>query len=140
MAGKLATQLRHKREERGLSPQEACRQTHIPEPYLHLLEGQGDPHLLPDSLYLIPFLRSYSTFLDLDPAETVARFLAETPETTAVEGSPRQASRADLIRRFSFARPIVIGLVVLVLIGLGVYFFKDNLPWLESLGSSPGSR
>lgn len=133
MAGELATQLRQKREERGLSPQEVCRQTHIPEPYLHLLEGQGDPRLLADSLYLVPFLRAYARLLDLDPAETVARFLADIPKTTTVEGVPRQASRP-------FVRPIVVGLVVLMLLVLGGYFFKDSPPRLESLGNSPGSR
>ncbi len=129
MAGELATQLRQKREERGLSPQEVCRQTHIPD----LSEGQGDPRLPADSLYLVPFLRAYARLPDLDPAETVARSLADIPKTTTVEGVPRQASRP-------FVRPIVVGLVVLVLLVLGGYFSKDNRPWLESLGNSPGSR
>ncbi len=133
MAGELATLLRQKREAQGLSPQEACEQTRIPEPYLHILEGQGDSHLLADTLYLVPFLRTYSLFLDLDPAETVARFLADSQRRTAMESVPLKAPR-------SFVRPVVIGLVLLVLFVLGGYFFKDTLPWFESLGNSPGSR
>lgn len=133
MAEELATLLKQKREEQGLSTQEACSQTHIPEPYLHLLEGQGDPCVLADTLYLVPFLRTYSAFLDLDPAETVARFLADAQKTPPLQGVPGRAPRP-------FVRPTVIGLVLLALVVLGGYFFKDSLPWLESLGNSPGGR
>jgi cytoskeletal protein RodZ len=133
MAGELATLLRQKREEQGLSPQQVYSQTRIPEPYLHILEGQGDPRVLADTLYLVPFLRTYSAFLGLDPAETVTRFLADIQKNTSVEGTPRRAHRP-------FVRPVVIGLVLLALVVLGGYFFRDSLPWLESLGNSPGSR
>lgn len=133
MTGELATLLKQKREEQGLSSQEVCSQTRIPESYLHILEGQGDPRVLADALYLVPFLRTYSTFLDLDPAETVPKFLADMRRATPGESPPPQPARP-------FARPIVIGLVILALVVLGGYVFRDSLPWLESLGNSPGSR
>ena len=133
MTGELATLLKQKREEQGLSSQEVCSQTRIPESYLSILEGQGDPRVLADALYLVPFLRTYSTFLDLDPAETVPRFLADIRQKTPRERAPQRTARP-------FSRPLVIGLVLLVLIVLGGYVFKDSLPWLESLGNTSGSR
>ena len=133
MTGELATLLKRKREEQGLSSQEVCSQTRIPESYLSILEGQGDPRVLADTLYLVPFLRTYSTFLDLDPAETVPQFLADIRRETS-SGSPPQRTARPL------TRSVVIGLVLLALVVLGGYIFKDSLPWLESLGNSPGSR
>lgn len=122
MVGELAKQLRQKREEMGLSLKDVQSQTRIPELYLHILEGQGNPRLLADTLYLIPFLRTYSSFLDLDPGVTVAQFLADLPkhqdrvvgETTDTMGSSLQWG--------------LIGALVLVGLALGVYLWQGSQP------------
>ena len=133
MTGEVAALLKNKREENGLSLKDAADQASIPEQYVHILEGQGDPRILADTLYLIPFLRTYSAFLDLDAGETVALFLADMqkkPEAeTPAPATARLLSRRTLVLTF-----------VLVALALAGYFLKDSVPGLESLGNQPGSR
>src|SRR5215510_5281755 len=75
MTEEVASILKRVREEKGLSLKEAEAGAHVPGHYLQILEGEGDQRLLADVLYLVPFLRTYSVFLGLDPAVTVAQFL-----------------------------------------------------------------
>ena len=121
MVGELAEQLRQKREEKGLSLRDVESQAKIPEQYLHILEGQQSPGILADTLYLIPYLRSYSTFLELDPGVTVAQFLADLPkyqyaveETTSKTGSSIQWG--------------IVGALLLVGLALGAYFWQGSQP------------
>jgi cytoskeletal protein RodZ len=72
----VASLLKRTRTEKGLSLRDVEVATRIPAHYVKWLEGEGDARLLADALYLVPFLRTYSTFLALDPAETVALFIA----------------------------------------------------------------
>ena len=67
--------LQRAREEKGLSLHETGIATRIPVHYLQLLEGKGDPRLLSDAMYLVPFLRTYALFLGIDPAYAVAQFI-----------------------------------------------------------------
>ena len=67
--------LQHARETKGLSLREAEAATRIPVHYLQLLEGKGDPRILSDAVYLVPFLRTYALFLGLDPHEATAQFI-----------------------------------------------------------------
>ncbi|MGE0825050.1 MAG: helix-turn-helix domain-containing protein [Candidatus Binatia bacterium] len=67
--------LQRAREKRGLSLHETGIATRIPVHYLQLLEGKGDPRLLADAMYLVPFLRTYALFLGIDPAYAVAQFI-----------------------------------------------------------------
>ena len=89
--------LKRTREEKGVSLQETEAATRIPVHYLRMLEGDGDERLLADALYLIPFLRTYSAFLALDPAHTVAQFISlmhqKEKADEAVIHSPHQSSR-----------------------------------------------
>ena len=64
------------REKRGLSREEVVKQSRIPEHYLKMLES-NDCSMISDQLYLLPFLRRYSTFLQVDPEETAMRFVHE---------------------------------------------------------------
>jgi cytoskeletal protein RodZ len=72
------------REKRGLSREEAIKQTRIPAHYLKMLES-NDCSVISDPLYLLPFLRKYTTFLELDPEETAMRFVREVQRA---ENSP----------------------------------------------------
>lgn len=121
MTGEVAALLKQKREENRLSLKEAAQQASIPERYLHLLEGQGDPRVLANTLYLIPFLRTYSAFLELDSGQTVSLFLADLqknpyPETPA----PPMARRPS--------RRILVIACVFVALALGAYLLKGSLP------------
>ncbi len=102
--------LRRRREEKGLSLQETEAATRIPVHYLQHLEGGGDPRLLADELYLIPFLRTYAAFLDLDPAYAVVLFIAASHR-----GETTWASQAP-VRRSLFQRL----LLLLLLVAFGV--------------------
>ena len=109
----VAGLLRQTREEKQLSLKDVEASTHIPAHYLQILEGGGDARLLADSLYLIPFLRSYSVFLGLDPSVTVTHFIEGMQKGEQTEGQviPRAAS--------SFSRVVVL----LLLAGLAAVSF-----------------
>ncbi|MBI3304516.1 MAG: helix-turn-helix domain-containing protein [Deltaproteobacteria bacterium] len=109
MTEEVASALKRAREEKGLSLKEAESRARIPAHYLQILEGEGDPRLLADALYLVPFLRTYSVFLGLDPAVTVAQFIAAMQKGETPGGPPPPKPS-----RFS-SRTVV---VLLILAGL----------------------
>jgi cytoskeletal protein RodZ len=111
----VADLLKRAREEKGMSLKDAELATRVPSHYLQILEGGGDSRLLADVLYLIPFLRTYSVFLGLDPAETIPQFLVgvqrgEAPSNIRIPQPRRSAPRARLVLF------VLAGLVVLSLL------------------------
>ncbi|MCS6927751.1 MAG: helix-turn-helix domain-containing protein [Candidatus Binatia bacterium] len=98
MTEEVAALLKRARQEKGLSVKEVEEKTHIPLYYLQILEGEGDPRLLADMLYLVPFLRTYSAFLGLDPATTVAHFIGAVQKGDAAAAVPPIAYRGLLPR------------------------------------------
>lgn len=64
------------RERRGVSREDAARETRIPGHYLRMMES-NDYSKISDQLYVLPFLRRYAEFLQLDPDETAMRFVRE---------------------------------------------------------------
>jgi cytoskeletal protein RodZ len=107
----VASVLKRAREEKGLSLQEIAASTRIPGYYLRFLEGEEETYPLADALYLVPFLRTYSAFLGLDPAATVPQFIASVQKKEiALEPTERKPQR-------SLVWTLVI---LLVLIGLAV--------------------
>jgi len=110
----ISTLLKRRREEKGLTLQETAAATHVPVYYLQHLEGGGNPHLLADELYLIPFLRTYAIFLDLDPAYAVAEFVIASHRGEVAAGMAQETPRRLLFRRLVFFL-ILAGLGVLVL-------------------------
>jgi cytoskeletal protein RodZ len=64
------------RERRGVSRADVVRETRIPAHYLEMIEN-SDYGLISDQLYLMPFLRRYATFLNLDGEEVAMRFVRE---------------------------------------------------------------
>lgn len=98
MTEEVAVLLKRARQEKGLSVKEVEEKTHIPLHYLQILEGEGDPRLLADVLYLVPFLRAYSAFLGLDPAITVAHFIGAVQKRDATATTSPMAERGLLPR------------------------------------------
>lgn len=86
--GKVGEVLRQQRESRSLSLEDVRGALGIPLHYLQAMEN-GKSRLVADEFYLIPFLRRYAEFLDLDPAVTVAQFLGD---------AAREESRGGAIR------------------------------------------
>lgn len=115
----ISTLLKRRREEKGLSLQETGAATHIPVHYLQHLEGGGDPRLLADELYLVPFLRTYAIFLDLDPAYAVAEFVIASHRGEVAAGMAHASPRRSLLQRLVF-------LLILVILGLLVFLWLSN--------------
>ena len=111
----ISTLLKRRREEKGLTLQETAVAAHVPVYYLQHLEGGGDPHLLADELYLVPFLRTYATFLDLDPSYAVAKFVIASHRGEVAAGMMQDPPRRPLFRRLVLFL-IFVGLGLLVLL------------------------
>lgn len=75
--------LRQRREERGLTIEQAAFQSKVPLRLLQALEAD-DYHLLPDAFYLIRLLHDMAVFLRLDPV------VLETDFRGAIRRPPRQ--------------------------------------------------
>jgi len=112
MREEVAHLLKHARTEKGLSLKEAAASTRVPAQYLQILEGEGNPHVLSDALYLVPFLRSYANFLGLDPAITVAQFVSTIPPIPVAE-EPSQTKISGLSSWTFVIFMIIVGLAVL---------------------------
>jgi len=111
--GKVGEALRQQRESRSLSLEDVRSALGIPLHYLQAMEN-GKSRLVADEFYLIPFLRRYAEFLDLDPAVVVAQFLGDTV---------RDESRAGAGKGVETAQPsqwlwVAIGAAVVVMVAL----------------------
>lgn len=116
----VASMLKRTREEKGISLKDAATETHVSAGYLQILEGEGDPRLLADALYLIPFLRAYSTFLGLDPAVTVPQFL------TAVQKGDPLSLRSETRGGGLFSRSALIVLIVVGIAALSWFWISGQ--------------
>jgi len=115
MTEEVAGLLKQTREEKQLSLKDVQTSTRIPVHYLQILEGEGDARLLAETLYLIPFLRTYSVFLGLDPAVTVAQFIEGMQRGEASEG-PKRPQVGPARSRVVVVLLILVGLVVLAVL------------------------
>lgn len=75
--GTISAALKQAREHHGISLQDVSQAVKVPLRYLQALEGEGDRRLLADTMYLIPFLRTYATYLGLNPNGAVRQFISE---------------------------------------------------------------
>ncbi len=91
--GELGSWLIRAREARGLTLEDAERDTRISRRYLQALEAEQFD-VIPAPVYARGFLRSYSQYLGLDPQEMLALFpREEEPAYTAPQPSPRPGTR-----------------------------------------------
>src|SRR5258706_6656387 len=93
--GELGSLLSRQREARGLTLDDAERDTRISKRYLQALESEQF-EVIPAPVYARGFLRSYSQYLGLDPQEMLSLFPRE--------GAP-EPERVGIIR--TNARPRV---------------------------------
>lgn len=112
--GKVGEVLRQQRESRSMSLDDVRGALGIPLHYLQAMEG-GKSRFVADEFYLIPFLRRYADFLDLDPATTVGQFLAEAAREESRGGGPKP-DRSPAGNRW-----LLIGAVALVIVAVGVW-------------------
>lgn len=119
----LATLFRQTREKKGLSLKDVEAATRLPLRYLEVLEGKGDRRLLGDYAYLIPFVRTYATYLGLDPTAAVTQFIGE------LHGREAKETQLERIAPAPRSSPWTVPLVSLVaLLVVFVYLWqRDNL-------------
>jgi len=105
----ITQELRERREERRLSLEEVREQLGIPIHYLEAMEGVRSP-LVADDFYLVPYVRRYAEFLDVNPVSAVGRFLSETRRD-----EPRPpVGRAAMNQRTWTAIGIAVALVLIL--------------------------
>jgi cytoskeleton protein RodZ len=86
--------LRRRREERGLTVEQAAHQSKVPIRLVEALESD-DYHLLPDALYLVRLLHEYATLLQLDAAALEAEFRQAVRRPPRPSLAPLSATRPD---------------------------------------------
>ncbi len=121
----FGTFLRTARERRGMSLQQVAATTKISARVLGALE-QNDPSKLPGGIFARAFVRAYAREVGLDQEATVARFVAEFPDSASGEESP-SAAKGDDAESFESGRRVAMtvlqlaGISVLVVIAILVY-------------------
>lgn len=118
MRGEVAELLRRTRQEKGLSRKDVEVAARVPLHYLEILEGEGNPRLLADVLYLVPFLRTYAGFLGLDSADTIAQFVAAAQKDAPPQALPRSRF-ARWMTGVAVVLVIVVGVVALAFLWAG---------------------
>jgi len=105
------------RESRGASRDDVARNTRIPEHYLRMMEN-NDYSMISDQLYMLPFLRRYATFLELDPEEIAMRFVREVQRADNTP-SPRtlEPIEMDRRRRRNWTGPALVTALIAVIVG-----------------------
>jgi cytoskeleton protein RodZ len=86
--------LRQRREERGLTLEQAAYQSKVPLRLIEALESD-DYHLLPDALYLVRLLHDYAALLELDAAALDAEFREAVRRPPRLSLAPPSATRHD---------------------------------------------
>lgn len=123
----LGAELRHQREERGLSLGEVSERLKLPARQVEALENghYGD---MPEPVFVRGFLRSYGRFLDLD--ETVLNsYLAHIVPPESIERSRPQQHAADSMVNQELKKPFptwIFGLLAAALLGVGIYYWQGK--------------
>lgn len=106
------------RERRGVSLEQAASETRIPGHYLRMMES-ADYSLISDQLYLLPYIRRYAKFLQLDQEETAMRFVREVQRA---ENNPTPVRIDEPLDNFprrkrrNWGAPAVFAILVAVLV------------------------
>ncbi len=143
----LSESLTAARERRGLSREAVVNETHIPAHYLGMLED-GDYRLISDQLYLLPFLRKYARFLELDQEETAMRLVREVQRVDHNPPPVRIDEPVDDVRRRwrrNWTQPAIFSGLIAVIIGAYIAQSRhddaDSIPppIVQSSAAAPAS-
>jgi len=134
------------RERRGLAAAEVVAETRLPAHYLRMMET-NDYSEISDQLYLVPFLRRYASFLDLDQEDVAMRFVREVQRADSIPPARLdQPLFAEPRRRRGWTGAIVV--VGFLAVAAGVYLYEsdqhrqagaNNLAPNASTGTAMGS-
>ncbi len=108
------------RERRGVSRADVVAETRIPAHYIAMIEN-SDYGLISDQLYLMPFLRRYAAFLNLDGEEVAMRFVREV-QRAEVAATPRMSEPLGVQdrKRIPWGRVAVVVVVLSAIVVLYV--------------------
>ncbi|HUA36656.1 MAG TPA: helix-turn-helix domain-containing protein [Candidatus Binataceae bacterium] len=111
----LGQSIAEARERKGFSQDDVVRETHLPIHYVRMIESDNYG-AISDQLYVLPFLRRYATFLDLDAEEVASRFVRDVQRSET--NVTRMSEPITMVqkRRGSW-RTLVIGLLVIAALG-----------------------
>lgn len=115
----VGSRLREAREERGVSLEDAARETRIKPRFLDALEQDAPPSAFRAPVYARAFLREYARFLGLDPEPIVERYarahaIAE-PSTMRLPTPVRTPRRLRMLQGF-LAVAVVAGVTVVAVL------------------------
>ena len=123
----VGEKLRAAREQRIITLEIASKSLAINYNYLAALET-GDDTALPGGVYAKTFLREYSAFLDLNPAEIAEQYRAERGETTNVRDdvfSKKKINRSALAIFPKILKNVLLIAVIIVFLSyLGYYLLN----------------
>jgi Helix-turn-helix domain len=142
----LGTFLIAARERRGLTAEDVVRETRLPAHYLRMMET-NDYSEISDQLYLVPFLRRYASFLELEQEDVAMRFVREVQRSdTSPPARLDQPLVSEPRRHRGWAGAIVV--IGFLAVAAGVYFYEsdrhrqasaNNLAPQASAGTTAGS-
>ena len=120
----LGTYLIAARERRGFSAEDVVRETRLPAHYLRMMES-NDYSEISDQLYLVPFLRRYASFLELDQEDVAMRFVREVQRADSIPPARLdQPLVAEPRRRRGWGGAIVV--LGLLAVAAVVYFYEAD--------------
>jgi hypothetical protein len=113
------------REGRGLTADDVARETRLPRHYLRMMET-NDYSEISDQLYLVPFLRRYASFLDLDQEDVAMRFVREVQRADGNPGPARldQPLVAEPRRHRGWTGAIVV--IGLLVAAASLYIYESD--------------
>ena len=120
---RLGDALRERREQKGVTMQQAAEETRIREKFLQAIES-GDYQSLPGAVYTKGFLRNYAQYLGLDAEEMQALYTGERGGTDPARTfSPM---RPLVKRSFIFTPTVLIPVLVLggVLLFIAYFYYQ----------------
>jgi cytoskeletal protein RodZ len=124
--------LRRERELRGVELRDIADATKISVRFLQALE-QDRVDVLPGGIFLRSFVRQYAKHLGLDPDRMVTEF-------DHVYGSePVVPKSASSTRRRSDARPLLVIVGLLLLVGVGLLAWKTSRPLPAAASAEPSA-
>lgn len=128
----VGARLKEARVAKGLSLESLQETTKIQKRYLIAIE-EGNFHLLPGKFYARAFIKEYASAVGLDPDELLEEHKEEIPTSdgegeiqyTRMERARRERSLERTGIFFSILPKIIVVLLVLGIIGAGVWFYKQ---------------
>lgn len=112
------------RESRGLSAEDVVRETRLPAHYLRMMET-NDYSEISDQLYLVPFLRRYASFLELDQEDVAMRFVREVQRADSIPPARLdQPLVAEPRKRRGWGGAILV--VGFLAVAAGIYLYESD--------------